>query len=134
MKPTKKDKCPVCGMFVAKYPNFLAQIAFKDGSYAIFDGPKDMFKYYMKLPVYNASKKKEDIVAVYVTDYYSLKPIDGLKAIYVAGSDVMGPMGRELVPFEKEDDATEFMADHDGKTRLRFNEVTTDLLTRLDSF
>src|SRR5512136_2018218 len=48
-KPTPKDKCPVCGMFVAKYPDFLAQILFKDGSYAIFDGTKDMFKYYYNL-------------------------------------------------------------------------------------
>ena len=43
---TDKDKCPVCGMFVAKYPGFLAQIQFRDGSIAFFDGPKDFFKYY----------------------------------------------------------------------------------------
>jgi nitrous oxide reductase accessory protein NosL len=125
---------PVCGMFVAKHPNFLAQVVFKDGSYAVFDGPKDMFKYYMNLPVYNVSKKQDDVEAVYVTDYYSLKWIDGLKAVYVTGSDVIGPMGRELIPFEKLEDAGEFMADHDGKTRLMFNEVNTDLLKNLDSF
>ena len=45
----------------------------------------------------------------------------------------MGPMGRELIPFEKQEDAGEFMADHDGKTRLMFNEVTPDLLKNLDS-
>ncbi len=134
VKPTGNDKCPVCGMFVAKYPNFLAQVVFKNGSYAVFDGPKDMFKYYMNLPVYNVSKKQDDVEAIYVTDYYSLKWIDGLKAVYVTGSDVMGPMGRELIPFEKQEDAGEFMADHDGKTRLMFNEVNTDLLKNLDSF
>ena len=66
-------------MFVAKYPDFLAEIVFKDGSYAVFDGPKDMFKYYMNLPVYNASKKQDDIEAVYVTDYYPLSGSMDLK-------------------------------------------------------
>ena len=32
-KPAAGDKCPVCGMFVAKYPDFLAEIVFKDGSH-----------------------------------------------------------------------------------------------------
>ena len=28
IKPSEKDKCPVCGMFAAKYPDFLAEIVF----------------------------------------------------------------------------------------------------------
>lgn len=132
VKPSGTDKCPVCGMFVAKAPDFLAEIVFKDGSCAIFDGPKDMFKYYLNLPRYNASKKQEDVKAVYVTDYYAIKWIDGLQAVYVVGSDVMGPMGKELIPFGKQEDTDEFMADHNGKTRLLFNEVTLDLLKSLD--
>ena len=43
VKPSPKDKCPVCGMFVAKYPDFVAQVIFQDGSYAVFDGAKDLF-------------------------------------------------------------------------------------------
>ncbi len=74
VKPSPKDKCPVCGMFVAKYPDWITQILFKDGSYAFFDGAKDMFKYYFNLKKYNPSKKPGDIESIYVTDYYSLKP------------------------------------------------------------
>ena len=33
LKPSPKDRCPVCGMFVAKYPDWVAEIIFKDGSY-----------------------------------------------------------------------------------------------------
>jgi nitrous oxide reductase accessory protein NosL len=98
LKPSPKDKCPVCGMFVAKYPDFLAEILFKDGSYAVFDGTKDMFKYYLNLKKYNASKRLEDIDSIYVTDYYRLTLIDGLPADYVLGSDIYGPMGREQIP------------------------------------
>ena len=47
IKISARDKCPVCGMFVAKYPDWAAQIIFKDGSYAVFDGPKDMFNIFL---------------------------------------------------------------------------------------
>jgi nitrous oxide reductase accessory protein NosL len=132
IKPAAKDKCPVCGMFVAKYPDFLAQIIFKDGSYALFDGPKDMFKYYLNMKTYNPSKKLSDIDSVYVTDYYSLTPVDGLKAYYVIGSDIYGPMGRELIPFGKEPDAKEFMRDHKGKAVVKFHKVTAVMLKEME--
>jgi copper chaperone NosL len=119
-------------MFVAKYPDFLAEILFKDGSYAVFDGTKDMFKYYFQLGKYNPAKKVEDIDCIYVTDYYNLTLIDGHKAHYVTGSDIYGPMGRELVPFEKESDAAEFMQDHRGKSVLRFEKITHDLVKGLE--
>lgn len=132
LKASKDDKCPVCGMFVAKYPDFLAQIVFTDGSYALFDGAKDMFKYYFGLSKYNPSKNQADIAAFYVTNYYTLTPLDGRKAWYVVGSDVFGPMGRELIPFANEEDANEFMVDHGGKTLVRFKDVTQALVQSLD--
>lgn len=128
---TKADKCPVCGMFVAKYPDFLAQIIYDDASHALFDGAKDMFKYFFNIKKYDASKDRSDIVSVYVTDYYSMDPIDGETALYVVGSDVFGPMGRELIPFRLDTDAKEFMKDHSGKKLLGFDEVTPDLIKGL---
>jgi copper chaperone NosL len=132
LKPSAKDKCPVCGMFVAKYPDWLTQVIFKGGSHAHFDGAKDMFKYLFNLKKYNPSKKAEDIRAVYVTDYYDLTPINGREAFYVIGSDIYGPMGRELIPFQKEADARGFMKDHKGKTLLKFSEVTPEIVKGLD--
>ena len=127
-KPTAKDKCPVCGMFVSKYPDFLAQISFQDGSTAFFDGAKDLFKFYLKLPKCPPGQNSAAIIAVYVADYYSLSPIDGRLAYFVVGSDVYGPMGKELIAFERESDAKGFMKDHQGKSLLRFEQVTTAIL------
>lgn len=132
VKPSPKDKCPVCGMFVAKYPDFVAQVIFQDGSYAVFDGAKDLFKYYLNLKKYAPAKRVEDIAAIYVTDYYSLELIDGPQAWYVVGSDVYGPMGKELIPFSKESDARGFMKDHKGKSLLRFKDVSVELIRGLD--
>jgi len=132
IKPSPKDKCPVCGMFVAKYPDFLAEILFKDGFYVFFDGPKDMFKYYFQLERYQPSRKRSDIDSIYVTDYYSLGLIDAYPAYYVVGSDIFGPMGRELIPFGKEADAREFLKDHKGKLLIRFQEITFEMIKGLD--
>lgn len=129
-KPT--DKCPVCGMFVAKYPDWVAQAIYRDGSYAVFDGAKDLFKYLFNLPTYAPTKRAADIAALYVTEYYSLTLVDGRAAWYVIGSDVLGPMGRELVPLAGEKEARQFMVDHKGKRLLRFTEVTADALKGLD--
>jgi len=129
---TKADKCPVCGMFVAKYPDFLTEVIYQDGSYALFDGAKDMFKYIFNVRKYNASKDRSNIASFYVTDYYSMSLIDGQTAWYVVGSDVYGPMGRELIPFRNEVEAQEFMKDHSGKTLLRFDEVIPDVIKGLE--
>jgi copper chaperone NosL len=132
VRPAKTDKCPVCGMFVAKYPDFLAQIIFKDGSYALFDGVKDMFKYYFAMQKYDGAKSPADITFVYVTDYYSMTAVDGRISWYVAGSDVFGPMGRELIPFAQKNDALEFMKDHAGKELLPFAAITPERIKELD--
>jgi len=132
IKPAPKDKCPVCGMFVAKYPDFIAGLVFKDKSYVVFDGVKDMFRYYFNIAKYSPSKRLADSEVLFVTDYYSLRQIDGYKAYYVLGSDVYGPMGRELIPFEQMKEAEEFRTDHKGKKILRFSEITQDIFRELE--
>lgn len=131
-RPAAGDKCPVCGMFVAKYPDFACQALFRDGTVLHFDGAKDLFRYYLNPAAFTPGKKQQDIVTLTVTGYYSLTPIDGRKAWYVTGSDVFGPMGRELIPFDKEADAREFLADHKGKAIVRFPDVNARLLRSLE--
>ena len=130
--PPPKAKCPVCGMFVAKYKDWLAAITFRDGTTAFFDGPKDMFTYYLNLKKYNPAKGQADVVGIQVNDYYDLKSLDGRKAYYVVGSDVFGPMGKEAVPFGKEADAREFLKDHKGKRIIRFSDMTQAILKTLE--
>ena len=126
-QPGPKDRCPVCGMFVAKYPDFLAQIVYTDGSRVFFDGVKDMLKYYFNLKKYSPQKTPADMAAIYVTDYYRLEFIDGRRAWYVVGSDVYGPMGKELIPFEKKPEALEFKQDHKATAVLTFEEIDLTL-------
>lgn len=119
-------------MFVAKYPDFMARVDFSDGSYAVFDGVKDMFKYLLALPKYNKDRTQSDIAGILVTDYYSMNGIDGKAAYYALGSDVYGPMGRELIPFATREDALEFQKDHHAEQLLRFQQITAEIVQTLD--
>jgi nitrous oxide reductase accessory protein NosL len=92
-----------------------------------------MFKYLQDMPKWAPGNKSEDIVAIRVTEYYGLSKIDARSAWYVIGSDVLGPMGHELVPLQTEADAEEFLHDHGGKRILRFNDVTQVLPGDLDA-
>ncbi len=123
MKPAVKDKCPVCGMVVHPFPQWLAQIIFKDKTYEMFDGSKDMLRFYLDMEKYTKGKKKEDIESIYVTDYYTTKLVDANSVVFIKGSDVMGPMGKELVPVSA-DKVESFIKDHKGDKQLKFSEVT----------
>jgi nitrous oxide reductase accessory protein NosL len=131
--PGPSDTCPVCGMFVAKYPQWVATVLYKDGHAHHFDGAKDMFKYLLDMPKYAPKHSMEDIAAIAVSEYYDLVKVDARQALFVIGSDVLGPMGHELVPLATPDDADEFMKDHQGKRVLKFDEVTPALLKELDA-
>lgn len=125
-------KCPVCGMFVAKYPDWTASARFKDGTTYYYDGPKDMFSHFLDPGRYTPGRRQADITLLVVKEYYSLTMIDARTAIYVAGSDVYGPMGSELIPFQNEKDAIAFKIDHRGKRILRFNEITRQIIQSLN--
>ena len=65
-------RCAVCGMFVAKYPDWLAQIHYDDpGQTRFFDGVKDMMVFYFDPERYEGPPR-EAIKNIYVKDYYSL--------------------------------------------------------------
>ena len=68
---------------------------------------------------------------MWVKDYYHLQMLDARRASFVLGSNVLGPMGKELVPFATDADARTFMKDHGGTRIVRFQEVTPEILRAL---
>ena len=117
-------------MFVAKYPQWLAQVNMSDGSAEVFDGVKDMMAYYFAPQQFGAAAGIT-VEEIMVKDYYSQKWTDGKKAIFVLGSDVYGPMGHELIPFDSLAGAESFFKDHHGKTIYNFSEITPDVIESL---
>jgi len=129
-QPSEKERCPVCGMFVVKYPTWLAQVQMEDGTTLFFDGVKDLMALYFEPNKYGSDST---VAEVYVTDYYSQKWIDGKKAFYVIGSDTYGPMGNEFIPFDSKAAAENFKKDHKGKEILSFDQIDLDLVNEMRS-
>jgi len=121
---TKDEKCQVCGMYLHYYPTWVAQINYPKSETYKFDGIKDMLKFYFN--------NEEGIVDVFVQDYYTLETLDARKAYYVTGSDVLGPMGNELIAFKDKKSAKTFLLEHKGKHLYHFNELTEDIVRALD--
>ena len=118
----KDAKCPVCGMFVAKNPQWAAMIEMDTKSF-YFDGVKDTMKYIFA--------EKKNFEKIFVSDYYKLGKLEAQKAFYVIGSNVYGPMGSELIPFSSEKDALTFARDHNGKKVVAYDEIDEKLIKSL---
>ena len=125
-------KCPVCGMFVIKYPKWAANIVTNKGHTHYFDGVKDMMKFYFEPSKFHHNHSQAEFTKLYVTDYYSLEMVDAKKCFFVFGSNIFGPMGHELIPFKNEIDAIEFSKFHSGKAILKFNSITKQIVYGLD--
>jgi nitrous oxide reductase accessory protein NosL len=118
------EKCPVCGMFLYKYPKWVSMIIYKEGKKLYFDGMKDLMKYYFEHP--------KDIKEMLTQSYYTQESVAVKDAYFVLGSDVYGPMGNELVAFKDKKRAQNFMLDHRGKKIVKFSEITADMVYKLD--
>lgn len=121
--PGEKDRCPVCGMFVAPYSDWIATIVFLDGSQLFFDGCKDLFRYYFDLPADQGQQSRKQIASIHVTEYYSTRMMKAEEVLFVLGSDVYGPMGKELIPVAGKETAMTFLRDHQGTEVLSFDQV-----------
>jgi nitrous oxide reductase accessory protein NosL len=121
---THKDKCPICGMFLYKYPRWVSMIEYKDGKKFYFDGLKDLFKYYFEHP--------QNIEEMLTREYYTQESIPLKKAYFVIGSDVYGPMGNELIAFKDKESARNFLLDHRGKKIVTFDEIDKEMVYKLD--
>lgn len=129
--PEPRSACPVCDMFVAPHPEWLAQIVLGDGTAVFFDGCKDLFTYLLDPDRFESAATADRIAAIYVTGYYDQTAFEARAAFFVLGSDIHGPMGKELVPLRDLGEAEDFMRDHRGAAVLRFEDIDAEVLASL---
>jgi len=131
-RPTQKDRCPVCGMFVHKYPHWMAGYVFKDGTRAFHCSPKCFFHNLYHLDKYHPGRTRDDLALIWVTDYYTTKPVNARdpEMRFVAGSTLVGPMGWDVVPVKGAKKAETLKRDYFGEEILLLDEVTEDHIQR----
>jgi copper chaperone NosL len=121
----KDDRCPVCAMKVSLYPKFACTMELVDGRQFSFCATGCMIRSWLHPEVYLKAEKL-DIQQVWVQDYFTGQKIDGSKAFWVAGSNVIGPMGPALVPLKNESDVEAFKRRHGGKTVFHLTDLTDE--------
>ncbi|MBS0294026.1 MAG: nitrous oxide reductase accessory protein NosL [Proteobacteria bacterium] len=127
-------RCPVCGMFPARAPQWAAQVIFDNGDAQFFDSPLSLFMYLQDVARYSPGRSAAQIVAHYVTDASDPGPsrwIDALGAYYVHGSSARGPMRAGNLPAFAERAAAQSFAAQRGGTVLAFGAIDAALIAQL---
>jgi len=120
----EEHPCAHCGMIYEKHPKWHARVVVSAGETRYYCSNRCMFIGLNEQP-------PASIESVRVVDYYKLEEIDGQTAFYVAGSDVVGPMGKGFVPVATKQDAEAFIKEHQGQAIYTFEEVTLETVQNL---
>ena len=62
-----------------------------------------------------------------VQDYFDGQHVDALSVLWVAGSDVVGPMGPALIPIRDENTLDTFLKRHGGKVTFRPSDLDDEM-------
>jgi copper chaperone NosL len=125
MQISAQDRCPVCAMKVSAHRKFSCAIQLVSGETYYFCGTGCMIRSWLHPEIFlNASKP--ELKKSVVQDYFSGAQVDGLDVHWVAGSDVVGPMGPALVPILDEGQLEIFKKRHGGKAVFRLGEMTDE--------
>lgn len=131
-RPIPADaRCPVCGMFPARAPDWAAQAIFNNGDTQFFDSPLTLFLYLQDVGRYTTGRQASEIAVSYVQDAAGSGWIRAADAYYVHGSNAPGPMrAGNLPPFASASTAQRFTSLRGGKV-LRATQITPQLLHTL---
>lgn len=113
-----------------KNPSWVAIAVTRQKKTAYFCSPKSMLEYYFNPMKWTGlgAMTSDDVTALYVTDFNSLKKIDAKKAYYVYGSEIIGPGGDDLIPFASKQSAIVFMKKYHGSRVMKFSELKMSLV------
>ncbi len=128
-QPTKIEshkKCPLCGMYPARYPRFNCQIVFEDGSYEAFDSTIGLLVY-LHFPDKTGIKLKS-VAEIYFKNYLKEGWLEADKAFFVTGSEIRGPMGIQFLPVDSEQAANQIKKQANGKDIIQFKMINRQYL------
>jgi nitrous oxide reductase accessory protein NosL len=96
MRISPSDRCPVCAMFPVRYPRTAAAMTLKNGDSFYFCSNGCLLRAWLRPDAY-LGRPRQAIDRMVVLDYFSGRLVDARSATWVAGSDVVGPMGPALI-------------------------------------
>lgn len=117
-------RCANCGMRVPPDSAWRAGLTSRGGEALSFDAPKCMFRVLH-------GERGQGAREPWIIEYDSREQRPARSVVYVIGSDVEGPMGRDVIPIANRERAERFLRDHHGTRILTFDEVTTQVVDSL---
>lgn len=129
-KPGKNDRCPVCGMFVYKYPKWAAGLVFQSGARYFHCCPKCMLHNLHQVTKYQPGESRENLRLIWVTEYYTTKQMAAQDVLFVVGSNLIGPMGLDLIPVKGRAAAENLMKDYNGELILTLDQITPEIVDK----
>ena len=131
-RPIPADaRCPVCGMYPSRSPQWAAQVLYRDGHVHFVDSPIDLFQLMRDVPRHRAGHTTADILSTWVTDAPSGQWIATEKAWYVHGSDALGPMRMGDLPAFASRSAALAFARQRGGQLIEHGAITQTLIKSL---
>jgi nitrous oxide reductase accessory protein NosL len=125
MQISNQDRCPVCAMKVSRHKKFSCALQLMNGSTFYFCGTGCMIRSWMHPEIFLGAAK-EELKRSVVQDYFTGEQVSGQSVYWVAGSDVIGPMGPALVPLKNEQHLDVFKKRHGAKSVFRLSEMTDE--------
>ena len=135
-RPVPADaRCPVCGMYPARYPRWAAQVLYRDHHAHFFDSPVDLFQFLPDVGRHRNGFSAADILSRWVSDASAdtVQWIALESAWFVHGSSVLGPMRiPDLPAFASQASAEAFSQRRGGKV-LPFAAVGPEVVRSLST-
>lgn len=125
-------RCPVCGMYPARFPRWAAQSIFRDGAAHYFDSPIDLFVFLQKVDRYDSRYALNEVAVSFVTDFETGQWIEAQDAFFVHGSSAFGPMRDADLPALASREAADTLTRNRGGRVLAFTEVTPEVIQSLN--
>jgi len=130
MQISAHDRCPVCGMFPVKRPKSAAALQLTDGRAFYFCGNGCLLRSWRNSKKYLGAEPSA-IGEMRVRDYFTGESIDARIAWWVAGSDVIGPMGPAIVALKQQKNVEVFKKRHGGRYTFQLDQVDDALWKNL---
>ena len=120
-KRSTSDRCAFCGMKIDPASAWRADLVSEGGALIHFDTPR------CALTSWRTGKTAAR--AIRLQEFYDRTWKDGGDLRFALGSDVLGPMGPDLVPIDPSR-AAKFRADHGATDVVALAEITPSLLDK----
>ena len=123
--PTPETSCSVCGMYPARYPDHRSQLSDSNKEVHHFCSNQCLVNFLDAPKKYVKTPAKVKSIWVSIPGEHSYEYAMGL--YYLVGSTIMGPMGKEAIPYRNKATAEAAAKKHGGKV-FRFNALTPELI------